>query len=172
MDLYGDDHQEVPTAVVDAKVAEYEEFIEKVLKVKLQSALAEYRKDATVLDQCRELRENIDMLCRDKVPELESMVELGCQFYSKAFVPDTSRIFINVGLGFHLEMPLQDAGDFLEHKEKHLVGALGHRKEKISKIKADIHEALHLIDLMMQVRSGGTPWWDACASGLSEAFAC
>eukprot|EP00928_Gymnodinium_smaydae_P080553 TRINITY_DN6422_c0_g1_i1.p1 TRINITY_DN6422_c0_g1~~TRINITY_DN6422_c0_g1_i1.p1 ORF type:complete len:111 (-),score=18.69 TRINITY_DN6422_c0_g1_i1:81-413(-) len=72
--------------------------------------------------------------------------------YGRAFVPDTSNIFVNVGLGFHLEMPLKDASEFLEHKEDHLQRGLEYRKQRMAQIKADIHEALHLIDLLVQIR--------------------
>merc|ERR1712039_1115893 len=83
----------------------------------LRRALDDYRGDATVLEQCRELRENIDMLLRDKVEELETTIELGCGFYAKAFVPDTSKLFVNVGLGFQLEMTLPDASDFIRQPD-------------------------------------------------------
>ena len=38
--------------------------------------------------------------------ELRTMVDLGSQVYCQAEVPDTSRIFVSVGLGFHAEMTL------------------------------------------------------------------
>merc|ERR1719401_310205 len=139
MALLEDGDDEVSTDVVDAKVAEYEKFIEDSLKAALKLALDDYKRDASVLQQCRELRSNLDMLLQDDVTELETMVELGCQFYARAFVPDTSRIFMDVGLGFHLEMPLVDAREFLEHKEEHILDGLEFRKQKISQIKADIH---------------------------------
>merc|ERR1712050_579914 len=94
------------------------------LHEKLKRSLKEFREKAEVLRNCRELRENLDLLLKDDVTELKTMVELGCQFYAKAFVPDTSRIFVDVGLGFHLEMPLEEAAEFMIHKEKHVVDVL------------------------------------------------
>eukprot|EP00928_Gymnodinium_smaydae_P080555 TRINITY_DN6422_c0_g1_i4.p2 TRINITY_DN6422_c0_g1~~TRINITY_DN6422_c0_g1_i4.p2 ORF type:complete len:171 (-),score=48.57 TRINITY_DN6422_c0_g1_i4:260-772(-) len=162
---------ELAPSVVDAKVAEYERFIEKVLRVQLQRALDAYQSDAACLEQCRQLRQNLELFLRDDVRELETMVELGCQIYGRAFVPDTSNIFVNVGLGFHLEMPLKDASEFLEHKEDHLQRGLEYRKQRMAQIKADIHEALHLIDLLVQIRSGGTPWWDGAGQSLVDSLA-
>merc|ERR1711920_1143648 len=138
-------------------MGEYESFIENTLKKELKKALDNYRGDAEVLAQCKELRENIDLLLRDNVAELETMIELGCGFYAKALVPDTSKIFVNVGLGFQLEMPLAEAHDFLGHKESYIVSRLERQKTRIAQVKADIHEALHLLDLMFQVRSGRAP---------------
>merc|ERR1711924_49922 len=141
-----------------------------VLRKELARSLEDFREKSEVLRQCRELRENIRLLLKDDVTELETMVEMGCQFYAKAFVPDTSRIFVDVGLGFHLEMPLAEAQDFLPHKEAQLLAALEQKKARTARIKADIHEALHLVDLLVQVRSGGTPWLQSCDSSLIEAF--
>ncbi|CAE8619496.1 unnamed protein product, partial [Polarella glacialis] len=119
----------------------------------------------------QELRHNIDLLLKDNVTELETMVELGCQFYVKALVPDTSRICIDVGLGFHLEMTLPEAQDFLVKKEELLLQGLERKKSKTASVKADIHEALHLIDLMMQVQSGKKPWLASCDESLIKSFA-
>eukprot|EP00747_Dinoflagellata_sp_TGD_P166134 gnl/TRDRNA2_/TRDRNA2_188436_c0_seq1.p1 gnl/TRDRNA2_/TRDRNA2_188436_c0~~gnl/TRDRNA2_/TRDRNA2_188436_c0_seq1.p1 ORF type:complete len:166 (+),score=39.99 gnl/TRDRNA2_/TRDRNA2_188436_c0_seq1:87-584(+) len=155
----GDEAEEdVTPLALDAKIVKYEAFIEDVLKRQLKLSLDEFRKEADLLERCRELRQNIGLLMKENVSELESMVELGCQFYAKAFVPDTSRIFVDVGLGFHLEMPLSEAHEFLALKEELIIGGLEKRKRRTAQIKADIHEALHLMDLMMQIRGGQTPW--------------
>mmetsp|Transcript_41894 Transcript_41894/g.91356 ORF Transcript_41894/g.91356 Transcript_41894/m.91356 type:complete len:171 (+) Transcript_41894:61-573(+) len=156
--------------VVDAKIAEYEDFIERVLKRQLRNSLDDFRRDREVLEQCRELRRNIDLLIEGDVKELETMVELGCQFYAKAFVPDTSQIIVDVGLGFRLEMPLAEARDFLGTKEAHILGGLELRKRRTAAIKADIREALHLIDLFTQLRSGSGDWLDTLGPEIASAF--
>ncbi|CAJ1360783.1 unnamed protein product [Effrenium voratum] len=73
-------------------------------------------------------------------------------FFVKAFVPDTSTIFVDVGLSFRLEMPLAEAAEFLKDKEQHLMKGLELKSKRIARVKADIHEALHLLDLMLQLR--------------------
>jgi prefoldin subunit 5 len=42
-------------------------------------------------------------------PPLKARVELGPGVYVRARVPDTSRICLAVGLGFHLELTLEEA---------------------------------------------------------------
>ncbi|CAE8620803.1 unnamed protein product, partial [Polarella glacialis] len=153
------------------EVVKYETFVEKVLKQELRRSLDEFRRDSAVVEQVQELRHNIDLLLKDNVTELETMVELGCQFYVKALVPDTSRLCIDVGLGFHLEMTLPEAQDFLVKKEELLLQGLERKKSKTASVKADIHEALHLIDLMMQVQSGKKPWLASCDESLIKSFA-
>ncbi|CAJ1379264.1 unnamed protein product [Effrenium voratum] len=73
------------------------------------------------------------------------------RFFVKAFVPDTSTIFVDVGLSFRLEMPLAEAAEFLKDKEQHLMKGLELKSKRIARVKADIHEALHLLDLMLQL---------------------
>merc|ERR1740139_1119293 len=170
--LEPDDEEEdvVPESVVDERVAKYEGFIEAVLRKELQASLDDFRSKYELLEQCRELRRNIGLLIEGDVKELETMVELGCQFFVRAKVPDTSRIFVDVGLGFQLEMPLAEAAEFLEQKEALILSQLETKKNRTAKIKADIHDALHILDLMTQVKSGKTPWLDACDPSLIESF--
>eukprot|EP00435_Cladocopium_sp_Y103_P020489 s411_g5.t1 len=131
----------------------YESFVERVLKADHERCLEEIREATAILEECKTLRRNISLLLKDDISELETSVELGCQFYVKAFVPDTSSIFIDVGLNFRLEMPLTEAQAFLEDKELHLMKGLELKNKRVARVKADIHEALHLIDLMTQVQS-------------------
>eukprot|EP00933_Yihiella_yeosuensis_P070009 TRINITY_DN7728_c0_g1_i1.p1 TRINITY_DN7728_c0_g1~~TRINITY_DN7728_c0_g1_i1.p1 ORF type:complete len:189 (-),score=59.81 TRINITY_DN7728_c0_g1_i1:96-629(-) len=162
---------DVSDLAVDAKVLEYENFVEKVLKQKLKRSLEDFQKDFEVVEQVRELRQNIKLLLKDNITELETQVELGCQVYVKALVPDATKIFVDIGLGFHLEMPLEDADEFLEQKEEHLLKGLELKKQETARVKADIHEALHYIDLMMRVKGGAQPWLDKFEPELIQAFA-
>mmetsp|Transcript_33427 Transcript_33427/g.105943 ORF Transcript_33427/g.105943 Transcript_33427/m.105943 type:complete len:174 (+) Transcript_33427:50-571(+) len=165
-----EDGPEIPASVIGSKLAEYEGFVEKVLKAELRRSLDDFRQQRELLEQCRELRRGLDQLVQGSVTELETMVELGCQFFAKALVPDTSRVFVDVGLGFRLEMPLADARDFLSSKEEYLLGVLELRKRRTAQIKADVHEALHLMDLMLQVQGGGKPWLEQCDQTLIDSF--
>ncbi|CAK9066389.1 unnamed protein product [Durusdinium trenchii] len=169
-----EDEGDMEAALVDSKIAEYESFVERVLKADHQRCLDEIREATAILEECRTLRSNIRFLIKEglcehfsvsyclspvqeDISELETNVELGCQFYVKAFVPNTSCIFVDVGLNFRLEMPLADAEAFLKDKEQHLLNGLELKSKRVARVKADIHEALHLIDLMTSVQSGRGP---------------
>eukprot|EP00438_Fugacium_kawagutii_P032127 Skav200606 [mRNA] locus=scaffold879:94000:106888:- [translate_table: standard] len=145
---------EMEAGAVHAKIAEYESFVERVLKADHERCLEDIRDATATLEECRALARNIGLLLKEDIAELETSVELGCQFYVKAFVPDTSTIFIDIGLNFRLEMPLADAQSFLKDKELHLLKGLDLKNKRVAKVKADIHEALHLIDLMTQIQNG------------------
>ncbi|CAE7654606.1 Uxt [Symbiodinium sp. CCMP2592] len=147
----------------------YEEFVENVLKANHRKCLLDWQEAADVVEQCKDLRRDISMLIKEDVSELETTVELGCQFFVKALVPDTSCILVDVGLNFRLEMPLADAEAFLEDKEAHLRNGLELKSKQVAKVKADIHEALHLIDLMTSLQSD--PWMIPAELGTQKARA-
>ncbi|KAJ1827095.1 hypothetical protein LPJ70_007573, partial [Coemansia sp. RSA 2708] len=66
------------------------------------------------------LKTHIDSIRSQQLDELETKVDLGSNFYAKAFVPDTQYIFVNVGFGFHLQMSLDEADEFIDRKVKHM----------------------------------------------------
>jgi prefoldin subunit 5 len=45
---------------------------------------------------------------------IETLVDVGMRVYAPARVVDGSRLLVQVGLGFYLEMPLSDAACFVE----------------------------------------------------------
>ncbi|KAL9389133.1 hypothetical protein Peur_017738 [Populus x canadensis] len=86
------------------KVHEVEEFFYGHLKPQLVRAIAERDKvfeqqKMLLAKEHRELRE-----------EQRTMVNLGSVLYMQADVPDTHRIFVDVGLGFHVEFTWQEVG--------------------------------------------------------------
>mmetsp|Transcript_35408 Transcript_35408/g.53242 ORF Transcript_35408/g.53242 Transcript_35408/m.53242 type:complete len:182 (-) Transcript_35408:185-730(-) len=165
-----DDDTSMSAFEMARKVTEYEAYIEEVLKRDLKASLDEFRKEQEVMEQILELRRSIDLFLREKVTEFESMVDVGCQMYVKAFVPDTEKLFLDVGMGFHLEMTLMEAREFLEHKEAFVNSQLEARKKETAKIKATIHEALMRLDMLMQLKPGQTPWLSECDPALVQSF--
>mmetsp|Transcript_63505 Transcript_63505/g.200855 ORF Transcript_63505/g.200855 Transcript_63505/m.200855 type:complete len:110 (+) Transcript_63505:476-805(+) len=56
-----------------------------------------------------DLATNVKMLQEEKVGRLRSRVDLGSQVFCEAEVPDTSMIYVKVGLGFMVECTLDEA---------------------------------------------------------------
>ncbi|XP_069178159.1 protein UXT [Procambarus clarkii] len=86
-----------------------------------------------------QLKQVID--CINEVPHeegLRTQVDLGSNFYVQSHVPDVSRIYVNVGLGFHLELTLQEALTFIDKKLEILNAKLSESTKKSSKIKGQI----------------------------------
>ncbi|KAL0219667.1 hypothetical protein P9112_005320 [Eukaryota sp. TZLM1-RC] len=63
--------------------------------------------------------------------ELTSLVDLGSSVFSEAHVPDTSTVFVEVGLGFHAEFLPSEALAHCKYMEEDL-------KRRISQIESNI----------------------------------
>ncbi|XP_074644728.1 protein UXT-like [Tubulanus polymorphus] len=120
------------------KVYDYEDFLNNVLQVDLKKVLetrdALYEKISTYL----ELKNTIEMIKEADTSSIKTKVDLGCNFYVQANVPDTSRIFVAVGFGFFVEFTLDEALKFIEKKTKHLNEEAEKMSKDSSKIKAHI----------------------------------
>ncbi|KAI4873398.1 hypothetical protein NFI96_012312 [Prochilodus magdalenae] len=105
---------------IDDKVLQYESFINDVLKRDLQKVLEQrdgvYEKIAEYL----QLKNTIKSIQETDSKELKTDVDLGCNFYVQAHVPDTSKIFVAVGYGFFVELTLSEALTFIEKKTSQL----------------------------------------------------
>ena len=53
--------------------------------------------------------------------ELKSLVNIGSEVYAQAKAPERKHIFVNIGLGFHVEFTLDEALVYIEKKIKKLV---------------------------------------------------
>jgi prefoldin alpha subunit len=66
------------------------------------------------------LRNNILLLQEQKLDSIRTMVHLGSQVFVQADVPDTSAVYISIGLGFHLSFSLPEAVSHLSSAESSL----------------------------------------------------
>jgi len=76
--------------------------------------------------------------CQAGEKKMKSQVELGSGVYCRALVPDTSHIFISIGLGFHLEVSLDEAGRVIDLKQEALRGHVERCIDKAARIKANL----------------------------------
>ena len=70
-----------------------------------------------------------------------------------SFRPDTSRIYVNVGLGFHLELTLTEAKKFTDKQVKELNDQLKESDERSTKIKANIKLVLESLRRLQTFQS-------------------
>ena len=99
-----------PNAALGAGLVDkYEDFIENTLRKDLDKVLVERGKYETLLTDLDALATNVQSIIDNGETELRTMVELGINVHAQAHVADTSRIFIACGLGFHVEVTLQEA---------------------------------------------------------------
>ncbi|KAL2498409.1 Uncharacterized protein Adt_23959 [Abeliophyllum distichum] len=127
------------------KVGRFEEFIDQRLKPDLVHAIAERDKIFEQQKIFSDLRRNIENLEKNSVTSLRTLVNLGSEVYMQADVPDTRHIFVDVGLGFHVEFTWSEALKFIFAREEKLARQIEEYTRLIASIKAQIkmvHEGI------------------------------
>ncbi|KAL3692792.1 hypothetical protein R1sor_006443 [Riccia sorocarpa] len=120
------------------KIAKYENFVDTRLKPDLVHAMTARDK---VMDRQRvfaDLAKNIKMLQENGLKKMRTMVNMGSEVYAQAEVADTSSIYVDVGLGFHVEFKLDEALSFCATKQKLLDKEVEEHTRQIAGIKAQI----------------------------------
>ncbi|XP_051824808.1 protein UXT isoform X2 [Antechinus flavipes] len=108
-----------------AKVLQYEAFISDVLQRDLRQVLAQRDEVYGQLAGYLQLKNVLERLQESGDEKLRTQVDLGCNFYVNAEVPDPSRIFVALGYGFFLELTLMEALNFIDRKSRLLTSAFG-----------------------------------------------
>ncbi|KAM0936715.1 putative prefoldin alpha [Dioscorea sansibarensis] len=133
------------------KVQKFEEFVEGRLKPDLVNAIAQRDK---VFEQQRtfsDLKRNIQVLEKSGATSLRTRVNLGSEVYMQADVPDTRHIFVDIGLGFHVEFTWSEALDFISVREARLARQVEEYTHLIANIKAQIKLVLEGIRELLQL---------------------
>ncbi|KND04891.1 prefoldin, alpha subunit [Spizellomyces punctatus DAOM BR117] len=133
------------------QIERYERFVNERLRVDLQKAVVARDKIYETIAEYLKLRNQIDLLRNEKLNELKTMMDVGCEFFMQAKVPDTSRIYVKVGAGYHVELTLDEAVTFIGEKEKSLLKAADKHTETASKIKAHIKLVLQAIQEILEL---------------------
>jgi prefoldin alpha subunit len=106
------------------KLKEYSSFIDSTLHPELQRAVSAREETEADIREYQELHDTLAVIIRDRHEEpLEAMVHLGGELvYCKAEVQDASTVCVDVGLGFFVELTVEEEAmpairkrmDFLE----------------------------------------------------------
>ena len=100
------------------KVTEYEKFLNERLKTDLQAVLDSRDSVFSDIAEYMQLRRVIETLQGHKAEgtPLKTMVDLGCNFYAQARVPDPSRVCVAVGFGIFVEFSHEEGLLFIDKK--------------------------------------------------------
>ena len=137
-----------------AEAAQLEELINETLRSELQSVLDARDRLYERMAACLELRTNCKQLLESGQRSLKTMVNLGSDFYVQAHVPDTGWLYVDVGLGFHAQMTLDEACAFATQRETALNARAEELTQRATRLKARIKLALYVLD---QRVGGGVP---------------
>lgn len=123
---------------VEQQIKKYESFLDDVLRKELQERQEKRDAAAAKVLEVQKLVKHLTLIKEKRYEELDMMVNLGCEFYARAHVPDCSRICVETCFGFFLEMTLDEALDFLPKKEAYLEGEVLQHNEAVAESKSRI----------------------------------
>ncbi|KAH6921442.1 hypothetical protein HPB50_000590 [Hyalomma asiaticum] len=156
-------------ADVRSKVLQYETFLNDVLKEDLRKCLEERDRICAKLAELLQLRtvvERIQASFRKRARMLSrsssfsplfqtslqevaanketfrTQIDLGSNFYVQAVVPDVSKIFVQVGMGFFVELTHEETLWFVGRREALLEAELQRISKESANIKAHIQMVL------------------------------
>uniref|UniRef100_A0A224Z793 Protein uxt n=1 Tax=Rhipicephalus zambeziensis TaxID=60191 RepID=A0A224Z793_9ACAR len=131
-------------ADIRSKVLQYETFLNDVLKEDLRKCLEERDRICAKLAELLQLRtvvERIQEVAANK-ETFRTQVDLGSNFYVQAVVPDVSKIFVQVGMGFFVELTHEETLWFVGRREALLETELQRVSQESANIKAHIQMVL------------------------------
>ncbi|KAG0728318.1 Protein UXT [Chionoecetes opilio] len=121
------------------KIEKYEHLLNNVLRENLRIVLEERDKLYEDIATHSQLKQTIHCIIESPDQDgLRTQVDLCSNFYVQAQVPDTSHIYVNIGLGYHVEFTLQEALTYIDKKLKFLNSKLSESTKKSAKIKGHI----------------------------------
>lgn len=129
-----------------SKVTRYETFVNDRLKSDLKTVLDCRNKLFSQIASYESLKTCIEKIKQTPTGEIKALSDLGCNFYCKAKVLDTSKIFVEVGLGFFVELTLDQALDFVDKKLKRIRSDCEVITEEATQINAKIRLVLEALN--------------------------
>ncbi|XP_018087963.1 protein UXT-like [Xenopus laevis] len=129
-------------AELEQKVQRYESFVWDTLHVDLRKVLESRDAVYEKISQYLQVKNVIERLQELPPEALHTQVDLGCNFFVNAEVPDFSKIFLALGFGFYLELTLPEALKFIERKNKMLTDISNTLSRDAASIKAHIRLVL------------------------------
>ena len=143
---------------IASKVAQYETFLNETLRTDLKNTLTLRDKIYQEQAEYLALRNSINAIkLADLVTgePLKTKVDLGCNFYCQARVADPTKIFVSVGLGFFLELSLDEALEFIKKKDKELSKEAIKLTNDCAKLKANIKLVIGGLQELQQISGEG-----------------
>ena len=129
-----------PTARA-SKVIKYEAFVNERLKSDLKTVLDCRNKLISQIASYESLKTCIEKIKQTPSEEIKVLSDLGCNFYCKAKLLDTSKIFVEIGLGFFVELTLDEAHHFCEKK----LNIIRHDCEVVTEEATQINAKIRLV---------------------------
>lgn len=139
---------------IPEKVLKYESYINDVLKEQLKKTTQDLDQTYAEIAEYVQLENIIQTVQDNNVVEegLKTKIDIGCNFYMQAFVPDPSKILLDVGLGYFVEFTLNEALIVIKRRVNLLNKKVDILREQSATTKATIKLVLHGIQELQQLK--------------------
>jgi prefoldin subunit 5 len=129
--------------LVQQKIDEYRSFLDA--KIRPEAALAKSAR-MHVEKEMQEYQELADQVAKDSPEGSMRTVDLGWEkAYCEAMV-SSAKIFVDVGMGFHVELTALEATDFCQKRLAFLQYKLQDRTAKLRKVETHATEVEEILD--------------------------
>jgi prefoldin subunit 5 len=141
------------------QIIEYGSFISRKLQPQLQTAVeareeteAEISEYAQLQNKIRQIEATIVDTEHSAIGSspiaIDAVVDIAhATVFCNTTIPNPRNIFVNVGFGFHVEMQLQEASQFIDKRIRYLEkGVLKHRLKAAATVAKDVENALELLE--------------------------
>jgi hypothetical protein len=148
------------------QISEYGTFVERTLRPQLQTAVEDREETEGEISDYLLLRDELLRLLLPPVadpttggsgneaasssssPIIRAVIDIShASVYCDVVVPNPRTIYVDVGLGFHVEMTPTEAVSFVDRRVEYLEkNVLRHRLEVASTVARDVENALELLE--------------------------
>jgi hypothetical protein len=155
-------------ATVDLRrqISEYGTFVERTLRPQLQTAVEDREETEGEISDYLLLRDELlrllllpvadattggngnEAASSSSSPVIRAVIDIShASVYCDVVVPNPRTIYVDVGLGFHVEMTPTEAVSFVDRRVEYLEkNVLRHRLEVASTVARDVENALELLE--------------------------
>lgn len=139
---------------IPEKVLKYESYINDVLKEQLKKTAKELDRTYEEIAEYVQLENVIQTIQDNNLVEegLKTKMDIGCNFYMQAFVPDPSKILLDIGLGCFVEFTLSEALIVIKRRVNLLNKKVDILTDQSATTKATIKLVLHGIQELQQLK--------------------
>ncbi|CAG2174975.1 unnamed protein product [Oppiella nova] len=134
---------------VAEKVTKYEHFVNDVLREDLKRVLLRQELICQQMAQYLQLKAVFQGVQRNRLVDdcedkpLKMQTDIGSNFYVQTVIANPRKVFLMIGMGFYVELTLEEALAFIDKRQTHLNEELNQLSTQSSKIKANIN-SVHL----------------------------
>ncbi|XP_028132574.1 protein UXT homolog [Diabrotica virgifera virgifera] len=125
---------------VQEKVKEYENFIEDKLKPDLEDIVVILKDKSTKLKDWEEVKTTVKTVRRSKEKDRDMVVkvDIGGGILAQGEISDLEQIYVDVGLGYMLEMNHQEADRYADIRMNLLKKEIAHFRKMAVDVKVNI----------------------------------